>query len=124
MESKIQKLVNELSKNERVQALINDVHVLQDKLNAEMNRTLSKFKKSAGDIEKNILAYKKQLLAQKGKLEKELRLKAKSLQSKPAAKTAVAKARKSAKAAKVTVKKATKTAKKKAVSVRKAASKR
>ncbi|MGZ3805202.1 MAG: hypothetical protein ACXVB4_13385, partial [Pseudobdellovibrionaceae bacterium] len=83
MEGRIQQLVNELSKNERVQAVIQDVHVLQDKLNAEMNRTLSKFKKSAGNLEKNIIAYKKQLLAQKTKLQKELQAKAKSLKTKP-----------------------------------------
>ncbi|WP_413288799.1 hypothetical protein [Bdellovibrio sp. HCB337] len=114
MENKIQQLVNELSKNERVQAVMHDMHILQGKLNAEMNKTLSKFKKSAGDIEKNILNYRKQLVAQKNKLEKELRAKAKSLKVKPAKKTA-----KSAKAApkKATAKKTTaarKTTKKKA----------
>jgi len=88
MENKIQQLVTELSKNERVQAVIHDVHVLQNKLNAEMTKTLTKFKKSAGDIEKNILNYRKQLVAQKNKLEKDLRAKAQSLQVKPARKTA------------------------------------
>lgn len=92
MENKIQQLVNELSKNERVQAVMHDMHVLQGKLNAEMNKTLSKFKKSAGDIEKNIMNYKKQLLAQRAKLEKELRAKAKSFQSKPAKKATSKKA--------------------------------
>jgi hypothetical protein len=76
MENKIQQLVTELSKNERVQAVIHDIHLLQNKLNEEMTKTLTKFKKSAGDLEKNVLNYKKQLVAQKNKIEKELRAKA------------------------------------------------
>lgn len=79
MENKIQQLVNELSKNERVQAVMHDMHLLQGRINAEMTKTLSKFKKSAGELEKNILTYKKQLIAQKNKLEKELRARAKAL---------------------------------------------
>ncbi|MBK9323308.1 MAG: hypothetical protein IPM97_10265 [Bdellovibrionaceae bacterium] len=92
MENKIQQLVNELSKNERVQSVIHDVHVLQNKLNTEMIKTLTKFKKSAVGIEKNILIYKKQLIAQKNKLEKELRAKAQgALKAKSPKKAAAAK---------------------------------
>jgi hypothetical protein len=80
MENKIQKLVKELSKNERIQTVMQEVHQLQTKLNDEMAKTLEMFKKSAGDIEKNIQTYKKQLLTQKDRLEKELRAKAKAMQ--------------------------------------------
>lgn len=82
MENKIQKLVKELSKNERIQTMMHEVHQLQNKLNEEMAKTLEMFKKSAGDIEKNIKVYKKQLIGQKDRLEKELRAKAKSMQGK------------------------------------------
>jgi hypothetical protein len=117
MENKIQQLVTELSKNERVQAVIHDVHVLQTKLNSEMNKTLTKFKKSAVGLEKNILNYKKQLIAQKNKLEKEIRAKASSaLKTKPVRKAAAA-----AKSATATTKKvAKKTTAKKATSKKKA----
>lgn len=117
MENKIQQLVKELSKNERVQAVMHDMHILQGKLNAEMNKTLSKFKKSAGDIEKNILNYRKQLVAQKNKLEKELRAKAKSLKAKPTKKAA-------AKSAKATTTKKTATAAKKTTVARKTTTKK
>jgi len=110
MENKIQQLVNELSKNERVQAVMHDVHILQNKLNTEMSKTLTKFIKSAGEIEKNILGYRKQLVAQKNKIEKELRAKAKTFNTKPVKKAAA----KAGKKASATVTK-TKAAAKKAV---------
>ena len=81
MENKIQKLVKELSKNERIQTVMHEVHQLQTKLNDEMAKTLTMFKKSAGDIEKNVKVYKKQLIGQKDRLEKELRAKAKAMKS-------------------------------------------
>ena len=91
MENKIQQIVNELSKNERVQAVIHDVHVLQMKLNSEMSKTLTKFKKSAVGLEKNLRSYRKQIIAQKNKLEKELRAKAQdALKAKPVRKVAAA----------------------------------
>jgi hypothetical protein len=97
MENRIQQLVTELSKNERVQAVIHDVHILQNKLNTEMNKTLNKFKKSAVGIEKNIMNYKKQLIAQKNKLEKEIRAKANgALKSTPVRKATAAKTTKTA----------------------------
>jgi len=118
MENKIQQLVTELSKNERVQSVIHDVHVLQTKLNSEMNKTINKFKKSAVGIEKNIQSYKKQLIAQKNKLEKEIRAKANSaLKTKPVRKTAAA-AKKTKTAA--TKKVAKKTSAKKTTSKKKA----
>lgn len=124
MENKIQKLVKELSKNERIQAVMTEVHQLQSKLNGEMAKTLKMFKKSAGDIEKNVQVYKKQLIGQKDRLEKELRAKAKAMQGKPAARTSSKKATsaKSATAAKATTTK--KKATRKASTTRKAASKK
>lgn len=81
MENKIQKLVKELSKNERIQTVMAEVHQLQIKLNEEMAKTLEMFKKSAGDIEKNVQIYKKQLIGQKDRLERELRAKAKAMKN-------------------------------------------
>jgi len=116
MENKIQQLVTELSKNKRVQAVIHDVHLLQTKLNSEMDKTLTKFKKSAVGLEKNILNYKKQLIAQKNKLEKEIRAKAsKALKTTPVKRAA---------AAKKSVKATTKKAAPKATKAKKATSKK
>lgn len=122
MENKIQKLVKELSKNERIQTMMHEVHQLQLKLNDEMSKTLTMFKKSAGDIEKNVQTYKKQLMGQKDRLEKELRAKAKAMQGgKPARRSSTKKAT-SAKATATTTKK--KTTRKKSATTRKASSKK
>jgi hypothetical protein len=121
MENKIQKLVKDLSKNERIQTVMHDVHKLQMKLNDEMSKTLTMFKKSAGDIEKNIQTYKKQLVGQKDRLEKELRAKAKAMQGKPVRRASSKKATSAKAATTTTTKKKTRRGKK---TSRKASSKK
>lgn len=120
MENKIQKLVKELSKNERIQTVMAEVHQLQIKLNEEMAKTLEMFKKSAGDIEKNVQVYKKQLIGQKDRLERELRAKAKAMKNNSGGARTSSKKATSKKAAGA----ATSTTKKKASGAKKATSRK
>ncbi|MNL62069.1 hypothetical protein D3C87_1860560 [compost metagenome] len=86
--------------------------VSEEKLEKEVNTTITKIKKSADDLEKNIAAYKKKALAKKSELEKALFKKqmAKKTTKKASARTT---AKKAAPAKKATTKKVAKKARKK-----------
>jgi predicted phage tail protein len=103
---------------EKYQELIKVLSVSEGKLEKEVNQTISKIKKSADDLEKNIVAYKKKALAKKSELEKSLFKKqmAKKTTKKAAgkAKATTKKVAKKATAAKKTTKKAVKKTSKKA----------
>lgn len=77
----------------------------EEKLEKEVNTTISKIKKSADDLEKNIQSYKKKALAQKVKLEKSI-FKKQTSKKTSTKKTAVKKAAPKSKAAATTKKKA------------------
>lgn len=103
---------------EKYQELIKVLSVSEGKLEKEVNQTISKIKKSADDLEKNIVAYKKKALAKKSELEKSLFKKqmAKKTTKKAAGKVKATtkKVAKKATAAKKTTKKAVKKTSKKA----------
>lgn len=103
---------------EKYQELIKVLSKSEGKLEKEVNQTITKIKKSADDLEKNIVAYKKKALAKKSELEKSLFKKqlAKKTSKKVAskAKATTKKVAKKATAAKKTVKKAVKKTSKKA----------
>lgn len=101
---------------EKYQELIKVLSVSEGKLEKEVNQTISKIKKSADDLEKNIVAYKKKALAKKSELEKSLFKKqmAKKTTKKAAGKTTTKKVAKKATAVKKTTKKAVKKTSKKA----------
>ncbi|MFS4459574.1 actin-binding protein [Bdellovibrio sp. HCB2-146] len=54
------------------QDIVKVLSVSEEKLEKEVNTTITKIKKSADDLEKNIAAYKKKALAKKSELEKAL----------------------------------------------------
>ncbi|WP_347359320.1 actin-binding protein [Bdellovibrio sp.] len=56
----------------KYQEIVKVLSVSEAKLEKEVNSTISKIKKSADDLEKNIQAYKKKAIVQKSKLEKSL----------------------------------------------------
>ncbi|UXR64785.1 actin-binding protein [Bdellovibrio bacteriovorus] len=56
----------------KYQEIVKALSVSEAKLEKEVNSTISKIKKSADDLEKNIQAYKKKAIVQKTKLEKTL----------------------------------------------------
>lgn len=91
----------------KYQEIVKVLSSSEAKLEKEVNRTVAKIKKSADDLEKNIVAYKKKAIAQKTKLEKSLFKKA---MKKASAKKAVGKKTKKVvkKAVRKTTKKATK----------------
>jgi hypothetical protein len=103
---------------EKYQELIKVLSVSEGKLEKEVNQTISKIKKSADDLEKNIVAYKKKALAKKSELEKSLFKKqmAKKTTKKAAGKVKATtkKVAKKATTAKKTTKKAVKKTSKKA----------
>lgn len=101
---------------EKYQELVKVLSVSEGKLEKEVNQTITKFKKSADDLEKNIAAYKKKAMAKKAELEKSLFKKqlAKKTTKKAAAKKTTKKVAKKATAAKKTTKKAVKKTSKKA----------
>ena len=103
---------------EKYQELIKVLSKSEGKLEKEVNQTITKIKKSADDLEKNIVAYKKKALAKKSELEKSLFKKqmAKKTTKKAAgkAKATTKKVAKKATAAKKTTKKAVKKTSKKA----------
>lgn len=103
---------------EKYQELIKVLSVSEGKLEKEVNQTISKIKKSADDLEKNIVAYKKKALAKKSELEKSLFKKqmAKKTTKKAAGKVKATtkKVAKKATPAKKTTKKAVKKTSKKA----------
>lgn len=103
---------------EKYQELIKVLSVSEGKLEKEVNQTITKIKKSADDLEKNIVAYKKKALAKKTELEKSLFKKqvAKKTTKKAAgkAKATTKKVAKKATATKKTTKKAVKKTSKKA----------
>ena len=103
---------------EKYQELIKVLSKSEGKLEKEVNQTITKIKKSADDLEKNIVAYKKKALAKKTELEKSLFKKqlAKKTTKKAAgkAKATTKKVAKKATTAKKTTKKAVKKTSKKA----------
>jgi len=103
---------------EKYQELIKVLSKSEGKLEKEVNQTITKIKKSADDLEKNIVAYKKKALAKKTELEKSLFKKqlAKKTAKKAASKVKATtkKVAKKATAAKKTTKKAVKKTSKKA----------
>ncbi|MNL06848.1 hypothetical protein D3C87_1274980 [compost metagenome] len=103
---------------EKYQELIKVLSVSEGKLEKEVNQTISKIKKSADDLDKKIVAYKKKALAKKSELEKTLFKKqmAKKTTKKAAGKVKATtkKVAKKATAAKKTTKKAVKKTSKKA----------
>lgn len=103
---------------EKYQELIKVLSVSEGKLEKEVNQTITKIKKSADDLEKNIVAYKKKALAKKTELEKSLFKKqvAKKTTKKAAgkAKATTKKVAKKATATKKATKKAVKKTSKKA----------
>ncbi len=92
----------------KYQEIVKVLSVSEAKLEKEVNTTISKIKKSADGLEKNIAAYKKKALVKKTQLEKSL---FKKTMSKKSTKKAAAKTTKKAAS---TVKKATKKVAKKA----------
>ena len=90
----------------KYQEIVKALSVSEAKLEKEVNSTISKIKKSADDLEKNIQAYKKKAIVQKTKLEKTLFKKqtTKKASSKKAAPKAKAAATKKAVARKATKK--------------------
>lgn len=54
----------------KYQEIVKALGTSEKKLEKEVNSTISKIKKSAAGLEKNLAAYKKKVLAQKAKLEK------------------------------------------------------
>jgi hypothetical protein len=100
----------------KYQEIVKSLSASEAKLEKEVNSTITKIKKSADSLEKNIQAYKKKAIVQKTKLEKSL---FKKTMTGSAAKTS-----KKASSKKVTVKAAPKAAKKTAKkAVRKATKK-
>lgn len=93
---------------QKYQELVKVLSVSEEKLEKEVNTTISKIKKSADDLEKNIKAYKQKAVAQKTKLEKTLFKKqtTKKASSKKATTKKAAKAKPAATTKKATVKKA------------------
>lgn len=95
------------------QDIVKVLSVSEEKLEKEVNTTITKIKKSADDLEKNIAAYKKKALAKKTELEKTLFKKqmAKKTTKKASARTTTKKAATTKKA--TTKKVAKKTSRKK-----------
>lgn len=93
---------------QKYQEIVKALAASEEKLEKEVNTTISKIKKSADALEKNIAAYKKKAIAQKTKLEKTLFKK--TMKKKTSAKKA---APRKAAAATTTRKKATKKASRK-----------
>jgi hypothetical protein len=96
----------------KYQEIVKVLGASEEKLEKEVNSTISKIKKSADSLEKNIVVYKKKAIAQKAKLEKTL---FKSAMSKKTSKKAAGAAKTTKKAvtkkvARKTTKKATKKA--------------
>nr|BFD58479.1 hypothetical protein CKG001_05860 [Bdellovibrio sp. CKG001]BFD61908.1 hypothetical protein BdHM001_05890 [Bdellovibrio sp. HM001]BFD65748.1 hypothetical protein HAGR004_07700 [Bdellovibrio sp. HAGR004] len=94
----------------KYQEIVKALSVSEAKLEKEVNSTISKIKKSADDLEKNIQAYKKKAIVQKTKLEKTLFKKqtTKKASSKKAAPKAKAATTKKATAKKAVARKTTK----------------
>lgn len=97
----------------KYQEIVKVLGASEEKLEKEVNTTIAKIKKSADDLEKNIVAYKKKAIAQKSKLEKTLFKKTMKKTTKkkaaaPKAKTATTKKTTTKKVAAKTTKKATK----------------
>lgn len=90
----------------KYQEIIKALSASEEKLEKEVNSTISKIKKSADSLEKNIQAYKKKAIAQKTKLEKTVFKKTMKKTSKKAAAKPAATTKK--KATKKVVRKATK----------------
>lgn len=91
---------------QKYQEIVKVLSVSEGKLEKEVNSTISKIKKSADGLEKNIATAKKKALIQKQKLEKALFKK--TMTSKKTATKKVAKKTTVKKATKKTVRKATK----------------
>ncbi|MGZ3775094.1 MAG: actin-binding protein [Pseudobdellovibrionaceae bacterium] len=100
----------------KYQEIVKVLGVSEKKIEKEVNSTISKIKKSANGLEKNIAGYKKKVLAQKAMLEKSI------FNKKAKAKTKASPAKKAAPKAKVAAAGTKKVATKKAV-VRKATKK-
>ncbi|QDK36730.1 actin-binding protein [Bdellovibrio sp. NC01] len=82
---------------QKYQEIVKVLSVSEEKLEKEVNSTLSKIKKSADSLEKNIVVAKKRALAKKAELEKKIFSKqAKKKTTKKAAKKAPAKTTKKA----------------------------
>ncbi|AHZ86765.1 actin-binding protein [Bdellovibrio bacteriovorus] len=99
----------------KYQEIVKVLSTSEAKLEKEVNSTISKIKKSADDLEKNIQAYKKKAIVQKTKLEKSLFKKqtTKKASSKKAAAKPAATTKKKATVKKAAVKKTTKKVSKK-----------
>ncbi|HEX7675317.1 MAG TPA: actin-binding protein [Bdellovibrio sp.] len=99
---------------QKYQEIVKVLSASEEKLEKEVNLTLNKIKKSADDLEKNIVVAKKKAIAKKAQLEKSLFKKqaTRKTTKKATAKTAGAKTTK--KVAKKTVRKTTKKAARKA----------
>lgn len=98
----------------KYQEIVKALGTSEKKLEKEVNSTISKIKKSAAGIEKNLAAYKKKVLTQKAKLEKTIfKKQAKASNVKKAAPKAKATATKKAVTKKAVARKATKKATKK-----------
>lgn len=93
----------------KYQEIVKALGTSEAKLEKEVTRTVSKIKKSADDLEKNLLAYKQKAIVQKTKLEKVLFKKT----SKKASSKKTASSPKKATSKKVVARKATKKATKK-----------
>ncbi|MNJ92596.1 hypothetical protein D3C87_102690 [compost metagenome] len=91
----------------KYQEIVKALSVSEAKLEKEVNSTISKIKKSADSLEKNIQAYKKKAIAQKSKLEKSVFKKTMKKTSKKAAAAKPVATKKKA-AAKKVARKATK----------------
>ena len=97
---------------EKYQELIKVLSLSEGKLEKEVNQTISKIKKSADDLERSIVSYKKKALAKKSELEKSLFKKQTAAKAARKASAKKAAAKRAPAAKKATKKVAKKTSKK------------
>lgn len=99
---------------QKYQEIVKVLSASEEKLEKEVNLTLNKIKKSADDLEKNIVVAKKKAIAKKAQLEKSLFKKQAARKTTKKATTKKAAAKTTKKVAKKAVRKTTKKASKKA----------